>query len=56
MNYKAAAEALTMGKDITVASEDDARMVSGELYKIEREKRKNFHPLGKLKVLPTISM
>lgn len=56
MNHRAAAEALTLGKDITVATEEDARMVSGELFKIEREKRKNFHPLGKLQVMTTISL
>jgi hypothetical protein len=34
-----------------VATEEDARLVSGELYKIEREKRKSFYPIGIIKVL-----
>jgi hypothetical protein len=51
MNYRAAAEQLTSGKDITVATEEDARKVSGELYRIEKEHRKNFHPIGKLRIL-----
>jgi hypothetical protein len=50
MNHRAAAELLTTGKDITVSTEEDARLVSGELYKIEKEKRKNFHPIGMLRV------
>ena len=51
MNYRAAAEALTTGKNITVPTEIDARLVSGELYKIEKEHRKSFHPIGKIEVL-----
>ena len=50
VNYRSAAELLCSGKDVIVANEEDARGVSGEVYRIEKEKRKSFYPIGKIVV------